>query len=104
MLTLQYRIARDAFASSKFVAILGDGITPGLTLDWQLPSSDREKEKIAQQEDKERFHHLIELLEAKQINGVEFECSGKLNGVMLQATGYPHLTEKGRRQIEEQRQ
>jgi hypothetical protein len=104
LVTLQYRISRDAFAPSKFVVIVGGGMSSGVTLVWRLPSPESDEEKIAQQEDKERFHHLIELLEAKQINGVEFECSGNLRGLVLQATDVPHLTDRGRRQIETQRQ
>jgi hypothetical protein len=34
--TLQYRVARDAFASSRFVAVTDDGISPPLELIWAL--------------------------------------------------------------------
>jgi hypothetical protein len=103
VVTLQYRIARDAYASSKLVAIVGGGMTSALSLDWQLPTPKSEEERMAQHRDKERFHHLIEILEAKQINGVELECNGSLRGFVLQATGVPRLTKRGHAQIESHR-
>lgn len=100
MVTLQYRVARDALAPSKFVGVVDSGITQGLLLVWELPSPESEENKLAQQEEKERFHRLIELLEVRQINGVEFECTGKLNHFELRAATVPRLTERGLRQIE----
>lgn len=35
--TLQYRVARDAFTSSEFVAVTDDGISLPLELIWALP-------------------------------------------------------------------
>ena len=99
--TLQYRVAGDAFAPSRFVAVVGDGITFGLSLVWELPLPKSEAQKLVQQEEKERFHRLIEMLEAKQINGVEFECRGKLNPFVLHATTVPRLTNMGVRQVED---
>ena len=98
--TLEYRVARDAFAPSRFVGVVGDGITMGLSLVWELPSPETDENKVAQQEERERFQRLIEMLEARQINGVEFECTGKLTPFVLHATSVPRLTEKGLRQIE----
>jgi hypothetical protein len=98
--TLQYRVARDAFAPSKFVGVVGDGITPGLSLIWELPLPESKAQELVQQEEKERFHRLIEMLEARQINGVEFECTGDLNRFVLRATAVPRLTEMGVRQVE----
>lgn len=98
--TLQYRVARDALAPSKFVGVVGDGITLGLSLVWELPLPESDEKKVAQQREKERFYRLIEMLEARQINGVEFECTGKLNRFVLHATSVPRLTGRGLRQIE----
>ena len=98
--TLQYRVARDAFAPSRFVGVVGDGITPGLSLVWELPLPESEEQKAAQQQEKERFHRLLETLEARQLNGVEFECTGRVDRFVLHATAVPRLTEKGLRQIE----
>jgi len=98
--TLQYRVAGDAFAPSKFVGVVGDGLTMGLSLVWELPLPKSEAQKLVQQEEKERFHRLIEMLEARQLNGVEFECTGKLTHFVLHATAVPHLTDMGARQVE----
>ena len=103
MVTLQYRVARDALAPSRFVGVMGDGITLGLSLVWDLPVAESEEEKLARDEEKERFHRLIEMLEAQQINGVEFECAGTLNRFVLHAATVPRLTPKGLRQVEESR-
>jgi hypothetical protein len=99
--TLQYLAASDAFAPSRFVAVVGDGTSWGLSLVWELPLPKSEAQKLVQQEEKERFHRLIEMLEARQINGVEFECRGKLNPFVLHATTVPRLTDTGVRQIED---
>jgi len=99
--TLQYRVSRDAFAPSKFVGVVGDGITNGLSLVWELPLPESEAQKLVQQEEKERFDSLIEMLEARQINGVEFECTGKLSYFELRATTVPRLTDVGVRQIDD---
>jgi hypothetical protein len=101
--TLQYRTAHDALAPSRFVGVVGDGITMGLSLVWALPSSESGESNVAQQEEKERLQRLIEMLEAREMNGVEFECTGKLNGFELHATSVPRLTKKGLRQIESMR-
>jgi hypothetical protein len=98
--TLQYRIAHDAFAPSRFVGVVGDGITHGLSLVWELPPPESEEQKAAQQREKERFHRLLETLEARQLNGVEFECTGKLDRFVLHAATVPRPTAKGLRQIE----
>ena len=99
-LTLEYRVAGDAVAPSRFVAVVGDGITFGLSLVWELPLPKSEAEKRVQREEKERFHRLIEMLEARQINGVEFECRGKLDYFVLRATTVPRLTDMGVREVE----
>jgi hypothetical protein len=99
--TLQYIVASDAFAPSRFVAVVGDGTSWGLSLVWELPLPKSEAQKLVQQEEKERFHRLIEMLEARQINGVEFECRGKLNPFVLHATTVPRLTDMGVRQVED---
>ena len=36
-IVLQYRVARDAFAPSKFVAVIDDGMSVPLELIWDLP-------------------------------------------------------------------
>jgi hypothetical protein len=99
--TLEYRIAHDAFAPSRFVGVVGDGITWGLSLVWELPPPESEAEKVAQQEEKERFYRLLEMLEAWQINGVEFECAGKLSPFVLHARAVPRLTARGLQQFED---
>jgi hypothetical protein len=98
-LTLQYRTARDAVAPSKFVAVMADGMTPGLSLEWDLPPARSETARAAQQQAKEQFLGLIDSLEARQINGVEFECSGELKGFAVRVKSVPQLTEKGKAQI-----
>jgi hypothetical protein len=102
VVSLQYRTARDAFAPSKFVGVVGDGITMGLNLVWELPPPSSERMRMAQHEEKERFNRTLEMLEARQINGAEFECSGKLEGLLLHVTSVPRLTERGLRQFENQ--
>lgn len=102
-LTLQYRVGHDAIAPSRFVGVVGDGITPGLNIVWELPPPKSEAMKVAQQEEMERFHRLIGMLEARLINGVEFECTGTLSPFVLRATTVPRPTDRGLRQIEASR-
>ncbi len=100
VVNLQYRIAHDSFAPSKFVGVVGNGITPGLSLVWELPVLESDEQKLAQREELQRFHRLLALIEERQINGVEFECACRLDGFVLYATAVPRLTKKGLRQIE----
>ena len=76
-ITLQYRVARDAFAPSKFVAVIDGGMSPPLELIWDLPVPAAKDERLAQERQKTEFDALIKHLEAKQINGVEFDCRGE---------------------------
>ena|SRR5688572_4872254 len=99
-LTLQYRTARDAVAPSRFVALIGDGMTTGLILVWELPAPGDENQKRVQREQKEAFDRLLEVLEARQINGVEFECTGRLDGIELRLTTVPRLSESGLRRMQ----
>jgi hypothetical protein len=95
--TLQYRVARDAFAPSRFVAVIDGGISPPLELIWDLPKSE------AQTIEKARFDELIQSLEAEQINGVEFTCSGEWiqQGSKLRVTTVPKLTDAGRNRVQD---
>lgn len=93
--TLQYRVARDAIAPSRFVAVSDKGISGPLEITWDLPKAEEKK--------KEEFDALITTLEERQINGVEFECRGEwlMRGAILRVTTVPHLTEKGKKRIAE---
>jgi len=93
--TLQYRVARDAVATSRFVAVTDKGISAPLDIRWDLPTAEEKK--------KGEFDALIKKLEERQINGVEFECRGEwlMGGAMLRVTTVPQLTEKGKKRIAE---
>ena len=93
--TLQYRVARDAFAPSRFVAVSDKGISGPLDITWDLPKAEEKKKK--------EFDALIKKLEDKQINGVEFECKGEwlMRGAILRVTTVPQLTEEGKKRIKE---
>ena len=93
--TLQYRVARDAVAPSRFVAVSDKGISAPLDITWDLPKAEDQK--------KEEFDALIKRLEDKQINGVEFDCKGEwlMRGAILRVTSVPQLTEEGKKRIKE---
>jgi hypothetical protein len=93
--TLQYRVARDAFAPSRFVAVSDRGISAPLDITWDLPKAEEEK--------KNEFDAVIKKLEDKQINGVEFECKAEwlMRGATLRVTTVPQLTEEGKNRITE---
>jgi hypothetical protein len=76
-ITLQYRVARDAFAPSNFVTVIDGGMSLPLELIWDIPMAVEKNKRQAQERQKVEFDALIESLEAKQINGVEFDCSGE---------------------------
>src|SRR3972149_11673691 len=88
--TLQYRVARDAVAPSRFVAVSDKGISAPLDITWGLLKADEKK--------KEEFDALIKILEEKQINGVEFECKGEwlMSGAILRGTTVSRLTGEGK--------
>ena len=92
---LQYRVARDAVAPSRFVAVSDKGISAPRDITWDLSKAEEKKKK--------EFDALIKKLEDKQINGVEFECKGEwlMRGAMLRVTTVPQLTEEGKRRITE---
>src|SRR3990172_5939914 len=92
-ITLQYRVARDAVAPSRFVAVSDKGISAPLDITWDLPKAEGIK--------KGEFDALIKKLEEKQINGVEFESKGEwvMRGAILRVTTVPQLTEEGKRRI-----
>jgi hypothetical protein len=100
-ITLQYRVARDALAPSRFVAMIDDGVSPPLELTWALPMPEEEDRREALEKQRTEFHKLIEGLEAKQINGVEFECEGQWiqRGALLRITTVPEITPAGRQKI-----
>jgi len=93
--TLQYRVARDAVAPSRFVAVIDKGISAPLDIRWDLPTAEEKK--------KEEFYALIKKLEERQINGVEFECRGEWlkGGAILRVTTVPQVTEIGKKRIAE---
>ena len=93
--TLQYRVARDAFAPSRFVAVSDKGISAPLDITWDLPKAEDQRKK--------EFDALIKKLEEKQINGVEFECKGEWveRGAILRLTTVPRLTEEGKKRVKE---
>jgi hypothetical protein len=95
-ITLQYRVARDAFAPSRFVAVSDKGISGPLDITWDLPKAEDQKKK--------EFDALIKTLEDKQINGVEFECMGEwlMRGATLRVTTVPQLTAEGKKRIKEE--
>jgi hypothetical protein len=95
--TLQYRVARDAFAPSRFIAVIGDGVSPPLELVWDLHQTAAHEKKKAQ------FDDLIRSLEAKQINGVEFECRAEWiqYGAKLRITTVPELSASGTKRIQD---
>ena len=99
--TLQYRVARDAFAPSKFVAVIDGGTTLPLQLSWDLAKLEDQDKRKAQEKQKKEFDDLIKKLEAKGINGVEFECKGEwlTKGSKLRVTSVPQPTEAGKKRI-----
>jgi hypothetical protein len=103
--TLQYRVARDAFAPSQFVVVSDGGISPPVVLTWNLLKSNEKGEREAQERQKARFDQLIRDLEARQINGVEFECRCELipDRATLRIMTVPELTAAGRKRIRDSR-
>jgi len=101
--TLQYRVARDGFAPSRFVAVIGGGISQPLVVSWDLPNHKDKDKKKAQEKQKKGFDDLIKKLEANEINGVEFECKGEWlkKGFRLRITSVPQPTEAGKKTIKD---
>jgi len=101
--TLQYRIALDAIAPSKFVALIDGGMSVPLELSWDLPQPESPAKREAQQKQKKQFDDMIKTLEEKGINGVEFACSGEWlhKGFRLRVTSVPQPTAAGQRRIKE---
>lgn len=101
--TLQYRTSRDAFAPSKFVAVLDGGVTAGLELNWDLPKHADKEQQAAQEKAKKDFDGLIQNLENRKVNGVEFECQGDWlkKGLKLRVATVPRLTEAGTKRIKD---
>ena len=99
--TFQYRIAWDAFAPSKFVAVIDGFITLPLKLSWDLAKLEEQDQREAQTKQKKEFDDLIKRLEDKKINGVEFECKGEwlTKGYKLRVTTVPQPTEAGKKRI-----
>lgn len=91
--TLQYRVSKDAFAPSSFVAVINGNITLRLEIRWDLPE--------AAKKDKKEFDDLIKKLEEKVINGVEFECKGEWvkKGLILRVTTVPQITAEGKKRM-----
>jgi hypothetical protein len=94
-ITLQYRVARDALAPSKFLAVIDGGMSLPLELIWDFSKAQAKK--------KAQLDELIQSLEAREINGVEFECRGEWvqQGSKLRLTTVPELTSAGRKRIQD---
>src|SRR5262245_2406762 len=101
--TLQYRVAGDAFAPSRFLAVIAGGVSLPLEVSWDLPEQKDKEKKEAQEKQKKEFDDLIKKLEANQINGVEFECRGEglKKGFKLRITSVPQPTEAGKKTIKD---
>lgn len=99
--TIQYRVARDAVAPSQFVAVIDGGTSFPLEVTWDLPKLDDKAKREAQEKEKAKFDDLVKGLEAKLINGVEFECKGEWvkKGFKLRITTIPEATEAGKKRI-----
>ena len=99
--TLQYRIAWDAFAPSRFVAVIDGFITLPLKLSWDLAKLEDQGQREAQEKQKKEFDDLIKKLEDKGLNGVEFECKGEwlTKGYKLRVTTVPQPSEAGKKRI-----
>jgi len=63
--TLQYRIALDAIAPSKFVALIDGGMSVPLELSWDLPQPESPAKREARQKQKKQFDDMIKTLEEK---------------------------------------
>jgi len=81
--------------------LIDGGMSIPLELIWDLPMAVEKDERQAQERQKTEFDALIKHLEAKQINGVEFDCSGEWvqKGAKLRITTVPQPTETGKRKI-----
>lgn len=101
--TLQYRVAKDAFAPSRFVAVIDGGISLGLKVAWDLPTFKDKDKQAAQDKQKKEFDALIKKLEAGSINGVEFECRGEWlrKGFEIRLTTVPQPTAAGKQRIKD---
>jgi hypothetical protein len=94
-------VALDAFAPSKFVALTDGRMSLPLELRWDLPKLDDQDKREAQQKQKKEFDDLIKKLEAKGINGLEFECQGEWlkKGRQLRVTSVPQPTDTSKKRI-----
>jgi len=101
-IALEYRVRDDAFASSRFVAILDGVMSLPLTLTWELSKPRDDKGREAQERQKRQFEKLIETLEQKEINGIEFECMGQWlqRGMALKVMSVPQLRKSGKRNLD----
>jgi hypothetical protein len=95
----------DAFAPSKFLAVVDKGVSGPVEVQWDLPDVEDKDKKEAQDKQKKEFDDLIRSLEQRGINGVEFECKGErlTKGSKLRLTTLPELTEAGKKRIKESR-
>lgn len=102
LVTIQYRVARDAYAPSQFVALIDGGMSPPLEVVWDLGAGSERHDRDALGERKSEFDRLIRDLEARGINGVEFSCQGEwlIEGARLRLTSVPEPTDAGKEQIE----
>jgi hypothetical protein len=73
---------------------------------WDLPKV-AGKQKDAQDKQRKEFEAVLQRLEDKQLNGVEFECQGKWvksgTGFSLRVTSVPQLTTSGQKRLTEHR-
>jgi hypothetical protein len=73
-----------------------------LTLTWELSKPRDDKGREAQERQKQQFEKLIETLEQREINGIEFECMGQWlqRGVALKVMSVPQLRKSGKRNLD----
>jgi hypothetical protein len=91
---LQYRIKADALAPSRFVLTdEQDQVSPHITVKNDLPEADRS-----------RLEKMLNVLEVRNVNGVEFQCQGYFEGPrdnVLVVTTVPKITKKGSMRLKE---
>jgi len=84
----------DTFAASRFVATDDqDQVSPYITVKIDLPEADRN-----------RLEKMLNVLETRNANGVEFQCQGYFEGPrdnVLVITTVPKITKKGSIRLKE---
>jgi hypothetical protein len=87
--TLQYRTALDMAVRPGFYAVRANRDISRVQIVWSVRSGE-----------KKELDALIQELEKRQINGVEFECRGQwIDGVTLRVKSLPNLSQTVKKQI-----